>query len=163
MSAGTVGVLAPESVRTPSRTARPPLRLVASHGMLRPDQRVVVDGHAVPGKRVDPDERLGSDERLCAPALPGIRFTRRGRLVVTLMATVAVAALAVVLATSVDAAAPLIDHATTVSAGQTLSEVAATQLPSLPIQDAVARVQLVNGLNTSQVQAGQSLLIPAMP
>ena len=156
MSAGAVGVLAPESVRTPSRTARPPLRLVASHGMLRPDQRVVVDGHAVPGKRVDPDERL------CAPMLPGIRFTRRGRLVVTLMATVAVATLAVVLATSVDAAAPLIDHATTVSAGQTLSEVAATQLPSLPIQDAVARIQLVNGLNTSQVQAGQSLLIPAM-
>ena len=79
------------------------------------------------------------------------------------MATVAVATLAVVLATSVDAAAPLIDHATIVSAGQTLSEVAATQLPSLPIRGAVARIQLVNGLNTSQVQAGQSLLIPAVP
>ena len=71
--------------------------------------------------------------------------------------------LAVMLATSVDAAAPQIDHATTVSAGQTLSEVAAAQLPSLPINEAVARIQLVNGLNTSQVHAGQSLLIPAMP
>jgi len=161
MSAGAVGVPAPESVRTPSSTARPPLRLVASHGKLRPDERVV-DGRAVPGKRVGSDERLGSDGRPCVPAHSATRFTRRGRLVVTLMAAVAVATLAVVLATSVDAAAPLIDHATIVSAGQTLSEVAATQLPSLPIQDAVARIQIVNGLNTSQVQAGQSLLIPAM-
>jgi hypothetical protein len=75
----------------------------------------------------------------------------------------AVVTLAVVLATSVDAAAPQIDHATTVGAGQTLSDVAATQLPGLLINDAVARIQLVNGLNTSQVHAGQSLLIPAMP
>jgi len=163
MSAGAVRVLAPEPVRTPSRTARPPLCLVASHGKLRPDQRVVVDGHAVPSERVGSDERLGSDERRCAPALSAIRFTRRGRLVITLMATVAVATLAVVLATSVDAAAPLIDHATIVSAGQTLSEVAATQLPSLPINNAVARIQLVNGLSTSQVHAGQLLLIPALP
>jgi predicted Zn-dependent protease len=83
-------------------------------------------------------------------------LTRRGRLVITLVATVAVA-------TSVDAAAPQIDHATTVSAGQTLSQVAATQLPSLPINNAVARIQLVNGLSTSQVHAGQLLLIPALP
>jgi hypothetical protein len=90
------------------------------------------------------------------------RLTRRGRLVVTLVATVAVVTLAVLLATSVDAAAPQIDHATTVSAGQTLSEVAAAQLPSLPIHEAVARIQLVNGLSSSQVQAGQLLLIPSM-
>jgi LysM repeat protein len=80
-----------------------------------------------------------------------------------LMATVAVAALAVLLATSVDAAAPQIHHATTVVAGQTLSEVAAAQLPGLPIRDAVAQIQLANGLNSSQVHAGQSLLIPAVP
>jgi predicted Zn-dependent protease len=92
-----------------------------------------------------------------------IRFTRRGRLVITMMATVAMAAVALALASSVDAAAPQIDHATTVLAGQTLSEVAATQLPSLPIRDAVARIQLLNGLNSSQVQAGQSLLIPELP
>ena len=137
MSARAVGVFAPEPVRLPSRTVRPLLRLV------RPEER------ACPGTR--------------APALPAIRFTRRGRLVIMVMATVAVATLAVLLATSVGAAAPQIDHATTVSAGQTLSEVATTQLPSLPIRDAVARIQLANGLNTSQVHAGQLLLIPAMP
>jgi predicted Zn-dependent protease len=81
----------------------------------------------------------------------------------TLAAAAAVAALAVLLAASVDAAAPQIDHATTVLAGQTLSEVAAVQMPGLPIPDAVARIQLVNGLNSSQVHAGQSLLIPATP
>jgi hypothetical protein len=90
------------------------------------------------------------------------RLTRRGRLVVTLVATVAVVTLAVLLATSVDAAAPQINYATTVSAGQTLSEVAAAQLPNLPIHEAVARIQLVNGLSSSQVQAGQLLLIPSM-
>lgn len=78
-------------------------------------------------------------------------------------ATAAVVFLAMMLAASVDAAPPEIDHATTVRAGQTLSEVAAAQLPSLPIPDAVARIQLVNGLNSSQVHAGQSLLIPVMP
>jgi hypothetical protein len=79
------------------------------------------------------------------------------------MAAVAVAALAVALANSVGAAGAQIDHATTVLAGQTLSEVAATQLPSLPIHNAVARIQLANGLNTSQVHAGQVLLIPKLP
>ena len=91
------------------------------------------------------------------------RLTRRGRLLITIMVSAAALTLAVVLATSVSAAAPQIDHATTVFAGQTLSEVAAAQLPSLPINEGVARIQLANDLNTSQVHAGQSLLIPSMP
>jgi LysM domain len=106
---------------------------------------------------------VGPNERVCLPAPPATRITGRGRLVVALVAAAAVVTLAVVLASSVDATAAQIDHATTVTAGQTLSDVAATQLPSLPINDAIARIQLVNGLNTSQVRAGQSLLIPAMP
>ena len=139
MSAGAVGELAPELVRLPSRIAHPPLRLVG------------------------PDERVCPGTGAHARAIAVTRFTRRGRLVITLVVTVAVATLAVVLASTVDAAAPQIDHATIVSAGQTLSEVAATELPSVPIRDAVARIQLANGLNTSQVHAGQSLLIPVMP
>jgi hypothetical protein len=145
MSVGTVGLLVPEPVRMPSRTTGPRLRLVASQGLLYPDEGVG------PGRR----------GYVRAPA--SMRLTRRGRLVITLMVTVAVAMLAVALASSVDAAAPQIDHATTVSLGQTLSEVAAVQLPSLPIRDAVARLQLANGLNTSQVHAGQLLLIPSLP
>jgi predicted outer membrane protein len=99
--------------------------------------------------------------------VPAVRLSRRGRLLITFMVSAAALTLAVVLATSVSAAAPQIDapqinHVTTVSAGQTLSEVAAAELPDLPISEGVARIQFANGLNTSQVQAGQSLLIPAM-
>jgi len=140
-----VGALAPESVRTPPPAARPPLRLVASNGTL-----------SFGG-------RLGGGEGSFGEGLPAIRLTRRGRLVITVVATVAAATLAVVLATTVHAAAPQIDHVITVSAGLTLSEISATQLPSLPIQDGVARIQLANGLSTSQVHTGQSLLIPALP
>jgi len=81
----------------------------------------------------------------------------------TLMVAAAALSLIVVHMTSVSAAVPQIDHATTVAAGQTLSDVAAAQLPGLPMDEAVARLQLANDLNTPQVRAGQSLLIPALP
>ncbi len=139
MSAGAAGVLLPEHPRIRSVTSRPSLRLMT------------------------PDEHMEPDGCALDPALQVMRLTRRGRLMLTLTATVVMAVLVLVLAGSVDAASPEIDHATTVSAGQTLSEVAAVQMPGLPIQDAVARIQLVNGLSTSQVHAGQSLLIPAIP
>lgn len=130
MSVAVAWELAPTPGRMPSRTARPPLRLVG------------------PGERAE---------------VPATRLTRRGRLLITLTVTAAALTLAVGLATSVRAAAPQIDHATTVFAGQTLSEVAAAQLPGLPIDEAVVRIQLANDLNTSQVHAGQLLLIPSMP
>ena len=104
---------------------------------------------------VDPDERLTA-------VYPSVRLTRRGRLVVTATVTFALVVLAVLLATSVGAASTPRDHTSTVSPGQTLSEVAAAHLPSLPIDEAVALIQLANGLNTDQVHSGQSLLIPAM-
>ena len=115
----------------------------------------------MPSRTARPQLRLvGPGERTFVPATS---LTRRGRLLITVMVSAAALTLVLVLATSGSAAAPQIDHATTVGAGQTLSEVAAAQLPSLPINEAVARIQLANGLNTSQVQAGQSLLIPAIP
>jgi hypothetical protein len=120
-------------VRIPSRTAHPRLRLVR------------------PG------------ERVCASASPVTRLSRRGRLLITLMVVAGVLSLIGALTTSVSATPAQIDHATTVSAGQTLSEVAAAQLPGLPVREAVAGIQLANGLNTAQVHAGQSLLIPALP
>lgn len=115
----------------------------------------------MPSRTVRPQLRLvGPGERAF---VPDTRLTRRGRLLITLVVTAAAMALAVGIATSVSAAAPQIDHATTVFAGQTLSEVAAAQLPGLPINEAVARIQLANDMNTSQVHAGQSLLIPSLP
>lgn len=133
MSAAVVCGPAHAPVRIPSPTAYPQLRLV------------------------------GPGERVIAPPRPAIRISRRGRLLITLMVAAAAVSLTVMLTPSVGAAAPRIDHATTVLVGQTLSDVAASQLPSLPVNEAVARVQLANGLNTTQVRAGQSLLIPAIP
>ena len=115
----------------------------------------------MPSRPVRPQLRLvGPGERAF---VPDTRLTRRGRLLIILVVSAAAMALAVGIATSVSAAAPQIDHATMVFAGQTLSEVAAAQLPGLPINEAVARIQLANDMNTSQVHAGQSLLIPSMP
>ena len=133
MSAAVAWELAPTPGRMPLRTLRPQLRLV------------------LPG------------ERAVAPVRAALRINRRGRLVITLTVLAAATTLGLLLSTSVMASGPQIDHATTVSAGQTLSEVAAAQLPGLPINEGVARIQLANGLNTSQVHAGQSLLIPSMP
>jgi LysM domain len=133
MSAAVAWELAPTPSRMPSHTVRPELRLV------------------LPGERAIAQVRVAT------------RINRRGRLLVTLTVLAAALSLGLMLASSVMASVPEIDYATTVSAGQTLSEVAAAQLPGLPINEGVARIQLANGLNTSQVQAGQSLLIPSMP
>jgi hypothetical protein len=94
------------------------------------------------------------------PAAP-LRLTRAGRLVITTTVLVALVALALALFSG-GASATVIDHSTTVQQGQTLSEVAATQLPGLPIADAVARIQVANDLTSSEVHAGQTLLIPAV-
>lgn len=48
----------------------------------------------------------------------------------------------------------------TVEPGQTLSQIAATRLPAVPVDDAVARIRLANNLPSAQVQAGQRLVIP---
>jgi hypothetical protein len=101
----------------------------------------------------------GDEVRVPAPA--PLRLTRAGRLAITL--TVLVALVAIALATvSGGASATAIDHSTTVRSGQTLSEVASTQLPGLPVADAVARIQVANDLASDQVHAGQILLIPAV-
>src|ERR1035437_363999 len=109
MSAGAVGGFAPQPIRMPSHTTRPPLRLVG------------------------PGERAGPGACACARSPRTARLTRRGRLVITLVGTVAGAPLAMVLAAPVDAPAPQIAHATPLSAGQPLSGGAAARLPSLPI------------------------------
>ena len=48
----------------------------------------------------------------------------------------------------------------TVAPGQTLSEVAAAELPELSISDGIVAIQLANRLSTAQVGAGQQLTIP---
>lgn len=100
-------------------------------------------------------------ERLSAPPAAPLHITRLGRLAITL--AVLVVALAVTVASLTGGASPSAPgHATTVQPGQTLSEIAALQLPQLPVADAVARIQIANDLPGSHVHAGQSLVIPAV-
>ncbi|MFC0359469.1 hypothetical protein ACFFHC_06645 [Kytococcus schroeteri] len=47
-----------------------------------------------------------------------------------------------------------------VAQDQTLSHVAVEHLPEVPVDRAVLMLQEANGLGTSQVQAGQELVIP---
>ena len=94
-----------------------------------------------------------------APATP-LRLTRAARLALTLTVVITAVALAVVLFTG-GASATVIDHSTTVQPGQTLSEIATQQLPQLSMAEAVAQIQIANDLTSSNIHAGQTLLIPA--
>lgn len=92
------------------------------------------------------------------PSDAGLRLTVRGRRVVAALM------LALLAAGGWGAARALASggesDAVVVQPGQTLSQVAHSAYPKLPIGEAVVRVQLANGLNSLDVQAGQSLRIP---
>lgn len=98
-----------------------------------------------------------------APATP-LRLTRRGRLLVTLLCSAVVLAVAVVGArvawADSSAAAPATTQVT-VLPGQTLWEIASTADPSADPRDAVIEIRDLNGLPDSQVFAGQVLTVPA--
>ena len=56
-----------------------------------------------------------------------------------------------------------IDHSVVVQPGDTLSEIAAAELSGVSVADGVARLQLANNLSSPQIEAGQTLLVPALP
>lgn len=122
------------------------LDLAAGHGLealaplRRPQLRLVPTG-----------------ERASAPP---IRLTRLGRLLRT-AAALAILLLFAVTAGNALAAGQVRAHTVTVESGQTLSQIAARDMPSLPTKEAVARLQLANGLSSSDVHAGQVLQVPA--
>ena len=88
------------------------------------------------------------------------RLTRRGRLAVTVTATMAVAVVATLLAATLVMAPASASDQVVVRSGQTLSEIAATHLPHLPLDRAIVAVQRENQMNTLHIQAGQTLVIP---
>lgn len=102
----------------------------------------------------------GSDAVGFTRVAPGVRLTRRGRVVMALLALVLLLA-AGLGATAAFAGAAAPSHTITVVTGQTLSEIAAAQLPDLALSDAIVEIQLANSLSTDQVHAGQTLTIPA--
>lgn len=87
-----------------------------------------------------------------------LRITRRGRL--TLASAVALA-LALGLGGLVGDLAPAgAASAVVVEPGMTLSQIAAEQLPELPLSQAITDIQRANRLSTTDIAVGQELLIP---
>lgn len=93
------------------------------------------------------------------PATTGLRLTGRGRLALLALLALAVAAVLVLTGTG-GAGATQPERTVTVLPGQTLSEVAAAELPGLSISEGIVALQLANSLNTAQVSAGQQLVVP---
>lgn len=90
---------------------------------------------------------------------PAVRITRRGRLALTVLVTAVVAlALFVGLAGAGEAAGG--GRMVTVTPGQTLSEIAAVEMPGRPVAEAVVALRLANDLPGDGVAAGQELVIP---
>ena len=88
---------------------------------------------------------------------------RRGRLAITLV-VLALAVIAAVVGVNrafaaPAAAAPL--ATVTVASGDTLSDIAAREMPGLPIREAVQRLQIANNLNSAAISAGASIVIPS--
>ncbi len=91
-------------------------------------------------------------------ATSGVRLTRRGRLALVALVVALAAVLGMVGLRGAGAAEP--PRTVTVEAGQTLSEVAAAELPSMSISEGILAIQLANAMSTAQVSAGQELVIP---
>lgn len=87
-----------------------------------------------------------------------MHITRRGRLARAVAIVLTIAVLAVATVTMVTPASAAIE--VEVQPGQTLSEIAATHLPNVPLDRAMVAVQLENDMNSTHVQTGQRLVIP---
>lgn len=124
-----------EAVRQP-QTTQPPAR---PHLVLVPTGREAV--------------------RAARAAQPPLRLTRFGRLVVSILVAAVVSLLAVGLAGQL-ASASSGSHTVTVTSGQTLSGIAARELPQLSVADGVVELQVANSLSTTEIHVGQQLVVP---
>lgn len=88
-----------------------------------------------------------------------VRPTRAARLAITLGVALLLAVVAGWLMVA-PADAPRAGAVVTVQAGDTLSEIVAAQLPGLDSAVAMAQVRQLNDLPTSQLRAGQVLVLP---
>ncbi|MBW8173617.1 LysM peptidoglycan-binding domain-containing protein [Ornithinimicrobium sp. Arc0846-15] len=112
--------------------------------------------------------RLVTDDVDSGPALARnrcdshgrMRLTRRGRLSITIASTVSAVVLAAGLVMSGGAANATAEEVV-VQPGQTLSQIAAAELPDTRLDMAIVDIQLANNMSTDQVTAGQTLMIPA--
>ena len=89
----------------------------------------------------------------------GVRLTRRGRLALFLLVLAVAAVLGLTGLRGAGASEPL--RSVTVAPGQTLSQIALAELPTMSISQGIVAIQIANELSTAQVSAGQELVIPS--
>lgn len=87
-----------------------------------------------------------------------LRITRRGRLALTTTAALVVALVLASVLGSFGAAQAR--SGVIVEPGMTLSQIAAEELPGLPLSQAVVDIQRANQLSGTSIAAGQLLIIP---
>lgn len=122
------------------------------------------NGYAAPRpvSRRAPQPRLvlvPTGEFVREAAAPALRLTRAGRLVLT-TAVVLIALVVAFVGLTGGAAASAPAESVTVQQGQTLSEIAAEHLTGMSVATGVAELQAANDLATTQVRAGQTIVIP---
>lgn len=102
---------------------------------------------------------VGAEERRYPRrARRALRITRRGRLAATSSLTLVVA---LVIASVIGLLGPAgASSSVVVQPGMTLSQIAAEQLPDVPLSQAVTDIQRANQLSTTSIAAGQELVIP---
>jgi hypothetical protein len=96
-----------------------------------------------------------------AAVLGSSRLARRSRVALVVTALVFAGAMSWSSLGYADAAEPA--RVVVVPAGGSLSEVAAAELPDVPLGEAIVAIQLANRMNGAQVHAGQELMIPPAP
>ncbi len=150
--------------RPDSPAARPlPLRLVADGGRLVPDASGEPAGAGQGPVRTQPRPRA-------VPERPGpVRLTRRGRIVVTAAAVLAIGAASMALAGAAHAAGHRAgarpgpgSGATKVAIrpGQSLWSVAEAYDPDADTRLVIQQIEQMNSLTGDQVQPGQELWVP---
>ena len=103
-----------------------------------------------------------SSARSAAPANSGLKLTVRGRRVVALLALLPIV-LAFLLIGTKSAQAETATPTTSVikvEAGQSLWDVAVAVAPNEDPRATIWTIKALNGLSTSEVQAGQGLIVP---
>lgn len=122
-----------------------PAALRPGRQVARPSHVRLVDAQAVPAPR--------------AARRRALRITRRGRLALTSSLTLVVA---LVVASVIGLLGPAgATSSVVVEPGMTLSQIAAEQLPDVPLSQAISDIQQANRLSTTSLAAGQELVIPS--
>lgn len=91
-------------------------------------------------------------------------LTRAGRLAATLLTVtvfIGTATLALAAHGGPAVGASSSGRAVVVASGETLSSIAAANLPQVSLSEGVHRIQVANRMSTDRVIAGQRLIIPA--